>query len=345
MPDDVEMVSETYAFCRRCAGRVDIGRVRVGTILTCPVCGFEFSTSRSPTHNKAGQARPIESASFAAFPPLRLFFSRTFTFPFHRAAIWQTAAVALLSMALVGVVRLGVWCFVADNELIEKSTRILLWNGQLFSVSSGALVAIVWTLIASAYGVTLLRETSEGCDVVREWPRLLVLEGRGESVHVVSGLLLSALPGCVLGLTCRWLQVETSVLIGGGMWLLFPLFLLSMLMANSPTHPVASRAWHSLFWAWHAWALFYLLTLGLAALALTVMSAAMTHTGWAISVTLAGIVLATVWMIYFRLLGRLAWFCSERFVKGDCPTEPTVDWPPLTHLAVMSHRTRMDMRH
>jgi hypothetical protein len=339
------MVSETYAFCRRCASRVDIGRVRVGTILTCPACGFEFTTSRSPTNTGAGQGRAAEPARFAAFPSLRLFFSRTFTFPFHRDTVWQTVAVALPSIALIGVARLAAWCLVADSEQIERSTRILLWNGLLFSTSSGALVALVWALIASAYGVTVLRETSEGCNVVPQWPRLLALEGRGESLYVVSGLLLSALPGSIAVLMCSRIQVQASLLIGVGEWLLFPLLLLSMLMSNSPSQPVTPRVLYSLFWAWHAWALFYLLTFCLIATASAVVMAATAYTGWAISAILAGAVLAAAWMMYFRLLGRVAWFCSERFVKGDDATEQAIDWPPLNRLAIRSHRVRPNTRH
>ncbi len=100
--------------------------------------------------------------------------------------------------------------------------------------------------------------------------------------------------------------------IGGGIALLFPLLLLSMLVANSPLHLLSWRVWKSLLGEGLTWIAFHLTAVatGLAVAWLEI--ALWRRADWAIGIAVAGPVAAAAWMIYFRLTGRLAWFLSLR---------------------------------
>ena len=317
------MVPETYCFCRRCASRVEIGRVRLGGKLTCPACGLEFTASHQPRSHEAElpdseEERDQRVAEVAGCtPPLRLFLFGVFGFPLRLQTLGPFLALAVGAGAAVAAFRLGIWCGSADSPNVDSSTRVLLWNGLLLSSVFGTMVLLAWTCAASAYGLTILRDTSHGCDAIEDWPRVLALEGLGASVYVVNALLLGTLPGLLATPLWHRLGVPGPLMIAIVAPALFPVFLLSMLETDSPTNPLSFPVWRSLWWAWRAWGLFYLISFAAVATVVAVLAVVTYYGGWAIDVFGAGVVIAMAWMVYFRLLGRLGWFCSGRFTAED----------------------------
>lgn len=319
---EVEMVRETFSFCRRCAHRVEIGRVSVGASLTCPACGYVFpAAGRSQRVDGAGEGRREKSKQRIrhplGLPQLCLFFLGAFRFPAYRGTLYHTVVLTMGTIAAVGAMRLAAWCASADNESVDKFTRVLLWNGLLLSGSFGTIATLAWGLVASAYGLTILRDTSEGGDVVENWPNVLALEGLGESAYVITSFLLCMLPGLLVRPWWHLAGVSGTLLIAGTESLLFPVCLLAMLTNGSPINPVSLAVWQSLRWAWQAWMLFYVLILMVAAVAIEAVSAALDCLDWTTGVIMAGIVITVFWMISFRLLGRLAWFCSRCGADDD----------------------------
>jgi hypothetical protein len=168
---------------------------------------------------------------------------------------------------------------------------------------------------ASAFGMTVLRDTSCGVKSIESWPRLLAIEGLGEIVYVSLGLILAWLPGLFVAPLWRWLGVPMPwgmVIVAA---LLFPIFLMSMLEANSLWHWMSPPVWKSLLRAWPAWAAFHLTTIAAFFAALGLWIAAFRLVGGATGVIIAGLILASFWMFYFRLLGRLAWFSLGKAKK------------------------------
>ena len=317
------MVPYTYSFCRRCDSRVELGRIAYGTQVACPACGLEFVID-SPTqsHVGAGQGRGGDAEDVvqaderptlreaAGVGPLGLFFSGTFSFPFRLGVLPQTLTLSIAAAALFAAFRLGSWCAGADNEEVDKATRVLLWNGLALSATCGALALIASVYLASAYGMTILRETSGGTDVIGDWPNALALDDIGQCFYVLNSLFLTAGP-CTLAAPL-WSRMGVPLLwaIGGGIGLLFPLLLLSMLVGDSPLHLLSIRVWRSLLREGFAWIAFHVVTVA-AALAVAALEIALwRRTGWAVDVAVTGVVAAASWMIYFRLAGRLAWFLS-----------------------------------
>jgi hypothetical protein len=320
-----EMVPYTYSFCRRCDSRVELGRVAYGATIACPTCGLEF-VIESPAQSRDGvgqgrgdgdadavQADGRPTLRDAGVGPLALFFSGTFSFPFRLGVLPQTLTLCFVTAALFAALRLGAWCAVADNEEVDKATRVLLWNGLALSITCGALALTAWVYVASAYGMTILRATSGGADAIQDWPNLLALEDAGQCLYVLNGLFLAVLPGVLAARLWSRIAVPTVwAVVVGGIALLFPVLLLSMLVANSSAHLLSLRVCKSLLHGGIAWIGFYLTTIaaGVAVVALEI--ALWRHTGWATDVAVTGPVIAVGWMVYFRLAGRLGWFMSFR---------------------------------
>jgi hypothetical protein len=73
--------------------------------------------------------------------------------------------------------------------------------------------------------------------------------------------------------------------------------------------------------AFRGWVTFYLATaVLLAAAGALVVAAFFTGALWAMIAVAA--ISAVVWLIYFRLLGRLAWYCAEHSAPAEPEAEP-----------------------
>jgi hypothetical protein len=335
------MVSETYCFCRQCDARVEIGRVRVGTILVCPICGFEFATSRRPHEDRTTD----EETVIVEPPPAYRTISEALSVRFVASVASRTMLTALVAVAPIAALRLAAWCVLFDGVAVERTTRVLLWSGLLWSAAIGIFAIPVFLLVASAYGLAILRETSEGCETVVRWPRLLVLEGREDVGYVVVALFCSATPGICGGLVGGTTVALTATV--GAMAVLFPIFLLSSLNAESPVTIFSSVVWRSMLWAWRGWVLFYVATFAVATLFVGARWLVVDYLSWAWDVILCGVVVACVWMAYCRLLGRLSWYCSTFFAKSEDEAAARAKGvkTPMTHFVERPQTTRLDEGH
>ncbi len=327
------MVPETYSFCPRCAARVEIGRIQLGANLTCHACSHQFAISREQRSRAgAGQGRgegdrhnalkkkPAEREQWAReatqlAPPPGLFFSGVFGFPLRLENLPHTLALGFAAVVLIGAVRLAVWCLGADNENVDEFIRALLWSGLLLSITLGMFSALICGYLASACGLTILHDTSHGAEAVGDWPRVLLLEDLGAAAYVASGLILAALPGVLASELWQWLGVSKTWGIAVTLPALFPLLLLSMLESQSPIGPFSLRVWQSVLYGWRVWAIFYVVSFAVLGIAATVLIVLTRHGGWTVGLVASGLLAAVAWIVYFRLLGRLAWFCSGRWAK------------------------------
>lgn len=333
MAQSVNMVPETYSFCPRCAARVEIGRVQLGDDLTCHACDHQFAILREQRNRAGGgqgrgqgdrrntrEMKPAEGEHWAReatqlAPPSGLFFAGVFGFPFRLNNLPHTLALATAAVVMIGTVRLAAWCLGADSEEGDKFIHVLLWNGLLLSITLGMFSALICGYLASASGLTVLLDTSHGAEAVESWPRVLLLEDVGAAAYVASGLILAALPAVLAVQLWQWLGVPKPWAIAVALPTFFPLLLLSMLESQSPLGLFSPRVWQSLLYGWRVWAIFYALSFALLAVAATVFIALTRHGGWTVGVAASGAVAAVAWIVYFRLLGRLAWFCSGRWAQ------------------------------
>ena len=254
-----------------------------------------------------------------------------FEFPFRRDAIpcllhlWFWGLPTFFSFFIAA--GMAGWL-----DQYENSDRIMgVWK---FAALAATLTA-PWLALSFACGLTILSDTAAGHGQIDEWPRLLeFVDGFGDAFFVVNSLVLSALAAagfewlvdwagrasCLAGLTVRPGRVsDVAWLIGWpgsaphlALLALFPIILLSMLERDSRITPFSPLVLRSLRQHWLAWTVFYAESAFLAALAYAAMLPVLHSESGLLVWLLCPLILSAALMIYFRLLGRLAWCCSDR---------------------------------
>ena len=175
------------------------------------------------------------------------------------------------------------------------------------------MLTLLFVATAAASSLAILQDTASGCDKVENWPNIQITEWMMDVFYVVNGLLAAALPGLFLGgaLMCLGGKVLSAV-YGGAISAiaLFPIFLISMATEGSCFAVASPAVWGTLRTARQRWGKFYLLSAGLG-LVLVVLARWMAGGGFFLT-GLGAAAAVAVMMIYFRLLGRLAWCLSEQ---------------------------------
>jgi hypothetical protein len=250
-------------------------------------------------------------------PPRWTFFSGIFGFPAYRNSWprWVGLSAGLLVPLLLGqlAVKLaiagsGIWVYVA-----------MVFCALTF------VFGLIWTVVAFVSCLSILRDTAYGYHDVENWPEAVFQDWVGEFFFLICSLTVSVLPGLAIGHMLESAGIADWPSVWISLVLIFPVSLLAMLETNSPLNPFSLPVWRSLLYAWWAWGLFYIET--------TVLIAALGGLALlaAIYVPVVGMVLAApllvaTLMVYFRLLGRLAWRCGEGAARGkQPPTGPGED--------------------
>jgi ribosomal protein S27E len=240
----------------------------------------------------------LEEARRAVPPPPRLpFFSGVFTFLFQ-----PEAAVK--------------WIILTGNLMLTALIAFpALTNGLMAMVLFGLsfLMLLAWTV--SYLPVCLLpviEATAAGNDVV-EWPptplfdRIVPLGfvGFQAIIALTLGWALGWLPGSVFG--PEWGGLAT-ILVG---FLMFPLLLLSAIESGSAFQPFSWTVFRTLLPLWRGWLTFYALSGGLFAGCFL-----LTFFGLAFAPLTTVVMVSPLWaawfLIYARLIGRMAWVANSR---------------------------------
>ena len=171
-------------------------------------------------------------------------------------------------------------------------------------------------LTGSVMLLAILQDTSLGRDVIESWPQGFFMDWLFEGLYVGVALFLGVLPGvlvsqivlCAGGATSVY-AVAFAVCCAVTLLVLFPVLLLSLLEAGSPLIPISGPIWRSLSAARPRWVQFYALSVVLAAAGLVILLGF--RRGGLLLDFLVLFLVTALSMIYFRLLGRLAWCCRE----------------------------------
>ncbi|MGQ0635183.1 MAG: hypothetical protein ACT4QC_11275 [Planctomycetaceae bacterium] len=216
------------------------------------------------------------------------------------------------------------------------------WSGgSWFAVEFGwillSLPLVILSLWTAAYGAALFNAifdaTAGGAGVVDDWPDYDWADWLGHLLHLAYVTGIAAFVGYLASIVCgaaRSIDVsdpgtDWPILIlasAGTIFLVFPFVFLSTQFAASPWSPVAPVVVRSVFRsrAAVAWLLFYV-----AAAPLPVVlwaQIAFSKPGH-VSLAAAGLgpQLAAAWMIYARLLGRLAWEISQACIETEAQSD------------------------
>lgn len=169
-------------------------------------------------------------------------------------------------------------------------------------------LGLAFVLLSSACSVAIVQDTANGYDRIVQWPGSNIGEWMFEGFFIINSLLASAAPGALV--MCAGISGWNAVLAGTATAVaFFPILLLSALEQASPLGFASPAIWKSLRAGRPRWVKFYLLSAGLAVLGLLAGSllAVSNFFLWGLSCA----ALTAIGMVYFRLVGRLAWCLSE----------------------------------
>jgi len=260
----------------------------------------ESAAVETPGEDEPRTLRSIEEEEPEEVPR-RPFLTGVFSFPFYSGS--------LIYWIVLWIGAAGIAVCVREAYLLTQSSE-LGWALSILLIVLSGLFGLLWMMFASAVGMAIVQDTSDGCDRIVNWPQGTVFEWFPEFLVVVNSLSLSLIAGLGLGTIFGVDAPQAGFPPAIAGFVLFPLFLVSMLEGNSPWKPFSWPIWRSVFSVGWAWGLFYLET-GLIGLVVVVPAArlAAMHPLIALPAVAA---LVTALMIYFRLLGRLVWYCAQQ---------------------------------
>jgi DNA-directed RNA polymerase subunit M/transcription elongation factor TFIIS len=185
--------------------------------------------------------------------------------------------------------------------------------------------AVIWLGAASIVGMTILQETAAGIDEIEEWPNIMGVM-RAEGVAIGFALGVSGSVGFLLGKIPQVAGWPDWMGAPIGVFFLLPIVLLSLLERGSLINLFSVTIWQGLLTKPSVWIVFYIQSAVLV-LALVIVDFPSASLLGIWSAILIGPWFTAIWMVYFRLMGRLAWHVSGRRVPEE-PIEP----PDLSRL-------------
>jgi hypothetical protein len=230
--------------------------------------------------------------------PTWTFFTRVFSLPWHPEVLSRWVYTSL-----------G-WCVLG---LIVASVRWLLLNGFIIAIPFFALpivLLVLWTgsfLVSST--VTIVEDTAAGNDVIQHFNDGGVGDWLADSIGPV---FLAAVAWMASFAIARITAVAAGgdwywPVFGGTFFLLFPVVLLSALLAGSYWTPLALPVLKTLVRKPWAWGLFYVLTALVVAAYAVPLLYGLGGGRWFLTLFLTGPLFSTAMFIAARLLGRLGW--------------------------------------
>lgn len=255
--------------------------------------------------------RPLRSR-----PPLppKPFLTGTFSFPLSPGARPYVAGVGAASFAIFYVASRGI--------LFSQSPGLATWLASAGLAVVAVFLALMWFIFASGCALAIVRETANGVERIGVWPGFDFLSYLVEPLYLINSACVSALFVVAFDWVLGRMWLGHMVGLTAGL-VVFPVVLLSMLETASPLGIVSGPVWRTIGVAGQGWAAFYGTSTAMVAAAVAVMSLALWF-GGLFGYLIAAIVWTFAWFIYFRLLGRLAWYCADR-TNRDMPEEETDD--------------------
>ena len=332
--------------CSLCRTRMHATPDQVGEMITCPDCGTPMVVPRPETTPKPGRegtaageygggerggrvksGAPVNARRVGIAPgdtgeadeadsrgivrvrragPRWPFVRGILHFPCYRNT-WARFLALVAGLLVVLPVLISAWTLnqIGDVQTLGAARTFLTL--ALFAL--GTILFLLWGIAATALLLAIVQDTAEGNDQIEDWPEPIFSDWAFDFLYIVDSFVVALLPGVVLYQILSATDLPRGMAVPGAVFFLFPVVLLSMLEAGSPFVPVSSLVWGSLFSRWWAWLIFYLETAALLVGSLALAAVVFHFTGsWGVIL----IAIAWVWglMVYFRLLGRVAWCCG-----------------------------------
>ncbi|NOY42095.1 MAG: hypothetical protein GXP26_09695 [Planctomycetes bacterium] len=172
----------------------------------------------------------------------------------------------------------------------------------------GCIIGVLWFSANAALWCSILTDSSEGNDRLFNTPSAVPHEWLGEMLFVGLSLAVSIIPGWAIGTVIS----NQGISIGLSMLLCFPIALLSALERGSPIEVISIRILKSLVRRPALWLLLYLQIAALAGICVWIGTKLVPDYLY----FFCPIAIAAS-LLYFRLLGRFAWWLAESMPAED----------------------------
>ncbi len=247
---------------------------------------------------KTDQQRPIASGSRPKMPRVPLIQGvLPMLWTEMILARWVTLSFGFI---FVGSIGFGAWILIQSGI----GALIGIWFIAAFSALS-----LLWMMAASAFWISILTESSEGNQQIHNPPGIDFTAGMGDLLYVVIASMVAAIPTTAI---VTLVAGQSSWIVGTVAmvcWLqFFPVTILSSLEIGSPLGVFSPRLAKAFIRRCGAWLLLTILACLLVVTAAAIAGAMVNYSPWL--ALAAGPVLVGTSFIYFRLLGRFAWWLT-----------------------------------
>lgn len=238
-----------------------------------------------------------------------------FAFPWSPGAVMQWLLIAIWAAVAGWLTRsaidLGINQGLGDVSMYHTIVALLAALGAL-------LAGLGCAGVAAIHGLTILLETTAGNDRMENWPNVgLFLDWIGELWFIINSAAICVMLGLGLNWLLPGLMATREVTVAITVFLVFPILLLCTLETDSPFLPISSVVLASLWRHGIAWLAFYVQAGSLLAAAAAMVYYLGPQLDPRLGIPLAALLFSAVVMIYFRLLGRLAFYCSVEPEEED----------------------------
>jgi DNA-directed RNA polymerase subunit RPC12/RpoP len=342
--------------CRVCQSLMHATKEQFGLYMTCPDCGARTiakprrtAKPRGPALVAAGEEYELDETAPPEPRPFSMPISildaelhtsarATTVGPDGRLIVqvdpnWNKRPVR----PAVPLVQ-GVWRMLVTQEIIARWVMLSIvfsalgWfaHDSLMSPSGGLggfigimlmvgtmFLGALWLTMAAPLSLAIIAETSDGNDRLLEPPQWTSFDWFVETAYLVNSGVMAGLAGLGAWQATRSLPAEAQwAIVAGAVLLVFPVLLLSAMLENSALSIVSLRLLATLGRCPGPWLLFYVESAavwGLAAAAAWGSYQAGGEQGLFAAPFFAMAALIT----YMRLVGRLAWWLSDRIPAPD----------------------------
>lgn len=278
----------------------------------------EEELRQKAARGKKAEAQEVERPERAAWrpekpPPAGLFRSGSLRFYGSLELLFRLAFLSTAIFLAFFIVSKALAYLDAPNAGFASFGA---WFGGLFFLTLGGLSSLGCFFYAAALAMSILLDTGNGLKRIENWPRGFLFDWLLEVGYVTAALFWSALPSIPLGWLLENFGIPSVLVFAAVAAFVFPLALLAELDAGTFFFPGIPAVWLSPFRARRAWLDFYAITVPL----LVIVAAAIAHAYcedlvWMLIAS--SILAAAAWLLYFRLLGRLAWYASGKAEVGE----------------------------
>ena len=246
-------------------------------------------------------------------PPKWTFFSGVFTFPLYPSVFVHWIGISLFAI-VIGSLTIEVFDSGAFAREIAGKAGAGRALKPTYYLLGGAVLFFLTGPYAAACFIAVLRDTASGCNKVSDWPGLDFREWFLTPRFVL--MMFAAAAGIGYGIQ-QALDTESILPIAITVFVLFPIFMLSSLEADSALIPITLPVLRSLVVLAGPWLIVYLETFGIIALLTLLFDWALKEdqVPWAMVAAIAAAVAGG--FIYARILGRLAWRASMHETSSE----------------------------